>query len=127
MAIIHSESGNLFVQVAMGGVNGELWRTIPSAILSLYKEIADLATIPNQEEEDVHIMEQYFSSPTLRRLILNSTPPPNGVEGQSFSAVFWSVALQNKCKRWAKGHRYLLSSLYSLSSLRFEVFRIGLW
>lgn len=99
-------------EVAMGGVNGELWRTIPSAILSLHKEIADLATIPNQEEEDVHIMEQYFSSPTLRRLILNSTPPPNGVEGQSFSAVFWSVALQNKCKRWAKGHSQRVVSAY---------------
>lgn len=93
------------MQFALGGVNGELWQTVPGAMLSLHKEIAELATIANQEEEDVHIMEQYFSSPTLRRLILNSTPPPDGVEGQSFSAVFWSVALKGKCKRWAQGHR----------------------
>ncbi|KAG0594053.1 hypothetical protein M758_UG043700 [Ceratodon purpureus] len=99
-------------EVAMGGVTGELWQTIPGAIMALHKEIADLATIENQDDEDVHIMEQYFSSPTLRRLILNSTPPPAGIEGQSFSAVFWSAALKTKCKRWAQGYSQRVVSAY---------------
>ena len=105
----------------MGGVNGELWQTMPGAILSLHKEIADLATLENQEEEDVHIMEQYFSSPTLRRLILNSAPPPGGVEGQSFAAVFWSVVLKTKCKRWAQGHRYISSHITWFELLGIEL------
>ena len=103
--IFNLSNENTIVQVAMGGVNGELWQTIPGEISSLHREIADVASIANEKEEDVHIMEQYFSSPTLRRLILNSIPPPAGIEGQSFSAVFWSVALKTRCKRWAQGHR----------------------
>ncbi|KAG0574443.1 hypothetical protein KC19_VG262600 [Ceratodon purpureus] len=111
--MLQSQWGSeVIYEVAMGGVNGELWQTIPGAILSLHKEIADLATIENQDDEDVHIMEQYFSSPTLRRLILNSTPPPAGVEGLSFSAVFWSVALKTKCKRWAQGHSQRVVSAF---------------
>ncbi|XP_024374908.1 pumilio homolog 24 [Physcomitrium patens] len=102
----------IIYEVAMGGVNGELWKTMPGAIMSLHKEIADLATIENQDEEDAHVMEQYFSSPTLRRLILNSTPPPEGVDGQSFATVFWSVALKKKCKRWAQGHSQKVVSAY---------------
>lgn len=97
----------------MGGVDGELWRTMPSAVMSIHKEIADLATLPPQgtgleEEKDEHVMEQYFSSRTIRRLILESKPPPEGISGQSFSALFWDVALKGKCRRWAQGHRYFL-------------------
>jgi len=100
---------DVIFEVAMGGVDGELWRTMPAAVMSIHKEIADLATLPPQgtgleEEKDEHVMEQYFSSRTIRRLILESKPPPEGISGQSFSALFWDVALKGKCRRWAQGH-----------------------
>ncbi len=99
------------MQVAMGGANSELWKAAPSEVTAVHKAISSLVALPQismdvDDKPEEHVMEGYFSSRTIRRLILESQLPPSGIDAESFSAIFWSTAIKGNCKRWAKGHRY---------------------
>lgn len=73
---------------------------------ALHEAIASLAAVPKTEEsEEEHVLENFHSSRTIRKLILDS---PN------FAAALWKTALQGKCDIWAQGHRYITISTMKL-------------
>ncbi|CAK9224791.1 unnamed protein product, partial [Sphagnum troendelagicum] len=108
--LLHSQWGtDVIFEVAMGGANSELWKAAPSEVTAVHKAISSLVALPQismdvDDKPEEHVMEGYFSSRTIRRLILESQLPPSGVDAESFSAIFWSTAIKGNCKRWAKGH-----------------------
>eukprot|EP00271_Cylindrocystis_brebissonii_P020093 TRINITY_DN6505_c0_g1_i1.p1 TRINITY_DN6505_c0_g1~~TRINITY_DN6505_c0_g1_i1.p1 ORF type:complete len:806 (-),score=206.28 TRINITY_DN6505_c0_g1_i1:86-2503(-) len=51
-----------------------------------------------------HVLENFFSTRTLRRLLLDSPPPPPESEALPFAAVLWEGALKGRCHLWAEGH-----------------------
>ena len=53
-----------------------------------------------------HVLSHFFASRTIRRL-LQSPPPPEGLDVQPFAAVLWEEALAGRCHLWADGHRYV--------------------
>ncbi|KAJ6816518.1 pumilio-like protein 24 [Iris pallida] len=84
-------------EVAVGGTNGVL-KPLAERLDTLHKAIADLAALPKTadgSEENEHVFENFHSSRTIRKLVLDSP---------SFAATLWKVALKGKCEVWAHGH-----------------------
>lgn len=48
------------------------------------------------ESGDEHLIENFHSSRTIRKLILDCP---------SFASTLWNTALKGKCEIWADGHR----------------------
>lgn len=115
---------DVIYEVAMGGLGGMLWTAVAPQLTTLHRAIASLATVPAVEDhlageddtagvaKDEHVLLQYFSSRTIRRLVLNARPPPEEVEAPSFSRTLWSTALKGKLEMWAKGHSSKVVSAY---------------
>jgi pumilio family protein 6 len=56
-------------------------------------------------EEQDHILESYFGSRALRRLVLASCETGAGSEGaKAFVSLMWNKGLQGKCSSWAGTH-----------------------
>eukprot|EP00897_Mesotaenium_endlicherianum_P003454 jgi/Mesen1/3136/ME000184S02204 len=53
-----------------------------------------------------HVMEEFWASRTLRRLLLQSSLPPPEESGgaESVCSVLWKRALSGRCREWAFGH-----------------------
>lgn len=83
------------MQVATGGFDGILHPALDDKINSLHEAIASLAATPKSEEEE-HVLENFHSSRTIRKLVLDC---PN------FASTFWEKALKGKSEIWARGHR----------------------
>jgi pumilio family protein 6 len=84
-------------QVATGGSGGILHPTLDDKINSLHKAIASLAALPKSEDsQEEHVLENFFSSRTIRKLILDC---PN------FASILWKEALKGKSELWSHGHR----------------------
>lgn len=65
---------------------------------SLYEAIASLVAQPNseeEEEEEDHLLLNFHSSRTIRRLVLDCP---------TFASILWKKALKGKCQTWAQGH-----------------------
>ncbi|ONK61619.1 uncharacterized protein A4U43_C08F31840 [Asparagus officinalis] len=84
-------------EVAVGGADGIL-QSLSDKLADLHKAIASLAALPKEEDdskEEDHVFENFHSSRTIRKLILDSP---------SFAAILWKMALEGKCEMWAHGH-----------------------
>ncbi|XP_020101867.1 pumilio homolog 24 [Ananas comosus] len=94
-------------EVAVGGSEGVL-QSLSDQTDALHEAIASLAAVPKTEEsEEEHVLENFHSSRTIRKLILDS---PN------FAAALWKTALQGKCDIWAQGHSSKVIAAYLESS-----------
>lgn len=85
------------MQVAVGGADGILHPTLDDKLKELHNAIASLVGEPKSEDsEEEHVLENFHSSRTIRKLILHCP---------SFASTLWGSALQGKCAMWAQGHR----------------------
>ncbi|XP_047962865.1 pumilio homolog 24 [Salvia hispanica] len=81
-------------EVAIGGSDGILHPTLDEKLLELYEAIASIAAQPKVEGEE-HILEQFHSSRTIRKLVIDCP---------SFATALWEKALKGNCAVLAKGH-----------------------
>lgn len=85
------------MQVATGGSGGILHPTLDNKINSLHEAIASLAAMSKLEDsEEEHVLENFHSSRTIRKLILDCP---------IFASTLWEKALKGKSEFWARGHR----------------------
>ncbi|KAG5398479.1 hypothetical protein IGI04_020293 [Brassica rapa subsp. trilocularis] len=85
-------------EVAVGGCDGILLPTLSENLRELYQAIASVAAEPKPEESEKssqHILEDFHSSRTIRRLVLDSP---------TFASILFKKALSGKCRSWAQGH-----------------------
>ncbi|XP_008810199.2 pumilio homolog 24 [Phoenix dactylifera] len=82
-------------EVAVGGTDGVL-QPLADRLAALHKAIASLAALPKMNEaEEEHVFENFHSSRTIRKLILDCS---------TFAVTLWKIALEGKCEMWAQGH-----------------------
>lgn len=85
------------MQVAAGGSGGILHPTLDDKLNILHEAIASLAAeSKSKESEKEHVLENFHSSRTIRKLVLDSP---------TFATTLWTKALKGKCDLWAQGHR----------------------
>ncbi|XP_024030000.1 pumilio homolog 24 isoform X1 [Morus notabilis] len=95
-------------KVATGGADGILNSTMEDKLDTLHKAIASLVAEPKSEEsEEERVLENFHSSRTIRKLILDSP---------TFASTLWNTALKGKCETWAMGHSSKVISAYLESS-----------
>ncbi|PON61968.1 Coatomer beta subunit [Parasponia andersonii] len=95
-------------EVATGGADGILKPTMEDKLDALHKAIASVVAEPKSEEsEEEHVLENFHSSRTIRRLILNCP---------TFASTLWNTALKGKCEMWATGHSGKVISAFVESS-----------
>nr|XP_043628259.1 pumilio homolog 24 [Erigeron canadensis] len=83
-------------EVASGGADGILHPHLDEKLKSLHEAIASKVAIPKSEgQEEEHLLENFHSSRTIRKLIL---------ECPSFATILWEKVFKGKCKTWAQGH-----------------------
>ncbi|EEF45594.1 Protein penguin, putative [Ricinus communis] len=83
-------------EVATGGAGGILHSGLDDKLNTLHEAIASLAAEPKSEEsEQEHVLENFYSSRTIRKLIMDSS---------TFAATLWMKALKGRCELWAQGH-----------------------
>ncbi|XVF38778.1 hypothetical protein REPUB_Repub20aG0131200 [Reevesia pubescens] len=86
----------IIFEVAMGGSDGILHPTLNEKLNNLHEAIAALAENPKSEEfEEEHVFENFHSSRTIRKLVL---------ECPAFASTLWKKSLEGKCQLWVKGH-----------------------
>ncbi|KAL2338996.1 hypothetical protein Fmac_013442 [Flemingia macrophylla] len=95
--LIRSNFGKeVLYEVATGGSDGIMHPTLDDKINSLHNAISSLAAMPKSEDsEEDHVLENFHSSRTIRKLILDC---PN------FASTLWEKALKGKSELWAHGH-----------------------
>uniref|UniRef100_A0A803MTT6 PUM-HD domain-containing protein n=1 Tax=Chenopodium quinoa TaxID=63459 RepID=A0A803MTT6_CHEQI len=76
------------------GVDGILHPTLDEKLTSLYEKVATLAAQPKSDESE-HVLENFHSSRTIRRLVL---------ECPAFASILWKTTLAGNSKLWAVGH-----------------------
>ncbi|GMJ08387.1 pumilio 24 [Hibiscus trionum] len=95
-------------EVAMGGSDGILHPTLDEKLNNLHEAIAALAAKPKPEEpEEEHVLENFHSSRTIRKLVLDCP---------SFASTLWKKSLEGKCQLWAQGHSSKVVSAFWESS-----------
>lgn len=95
-------------KVATGGADGILNSTMEDKLDTLHKAIASHVAEPKSEEsEEEHVLENFHSSRTVRKLILDCP---------TFASTLWNTALKGKCETWAVGHSGKVISAYLESS-----------
>ncbi|KAM5568884.1 pumilio [Rosa sericea] len=95
-------------EVATGGADGILHPTLDDKLNELYEAIATLVAEPKSEEpKEEHLLENFHSSRTIRRLILDCP---------AFASTLWNKALKGKCELWAQGHSCRVVSAFLASS-----------
>ncbi|XP_022760609.1 pumilio homolog 24 isoform X3 [Durio zibethinus] len=83
-------------EVAMGGSDGILHPTLDEKLNNLHEAIAALVAKPKSEEsEEEHVLENFHSSRTIRKLVLDCP---------AFASTLWKKSLEGKCQLWAQGH-----------------------
>lgn len=85
-------------EVAVGGCDGILLPTLSEKLGELYEAIASVAAEPKPDESEKgsqHILEDFHSNRTIRRLVLDSP---------TFASILFKKALSGKCRSWAQGH-----------------------
>ncbi|KAK8619658.1 hypothetical protein V6N13_135940 [Hibiscus sabdariffa] len=97
-------------EVAMGGSDGILHPTLDEKLNNLHEAIAALAAKPKSEESEEseeHVLENFHSSRTIRKLILDCP---------AFASTLWKKSLEGKCQLWAQGHSSKVVSAFWESS-----------
>ncbi|CAA6661975.1 unnamed protein product [Spirodela intermedia] len=82
-------------EVVTGGIDGVLRQKFPNQLDDLQGAIASLGALPKMEEPEHHVFENFHSSRTIRKLIMDCP---------AFAASLWEVALKGKAATWAQGH-----------------------
>lgn len=81
----------------MGASNGILRPSLDEKLNNLHEAIAALTEEPKSEEsEEEHVLENFHSSRTIRKLVLDCP---------AFASTLWKKSLKGKCQLWAQGHR----------------------
>ncbi|XP_075506633.1 LOW QUALITY PROTEIN: pumilio homolog 24 [Primulina tabacum] len=95
--LLRSKSGkDVIYEVSTGGADGILYPNLSEKLGLLHESIASVAAQPKQDEpEEEHLLENFHSSRTIRKLVLNCP---------AFATVLWEKALKGKCGIWAEGH-----------------------
>ncbi|CAJ1940948.1 unnamed protein product [Sphenostylis stenocarpa] len=95
--LIRSNFGKeILYEVATGGSDGIMHPTMDEKINSLHNAVASLAAMPKQEDsQEEHVLENFHSSRTIRKLILDC---PN------FASTLWDKAFKGRSELWAHGH-----------------------
>ncbi|KAK6913729.1 CPL domain [Dillenia turbinata] len=96
--LLESKFGKeVLYEVATGGEGGILNLTLNDKIEELHGAIASLAALPKSDEASKeHVLENFHSSRTIRRLVLDCP---------AFASTLWKSALEGRCEEWAHGHR----------------------
>uniref|UniRef100_A0A2P2KVF8 Pumilio homolog 24-like isoform X1 n=1 Tax=Rhizophora mucronata TaxID=61149 RepID=A0A2P2KVF8_RHIMU len=95
-------------EVVTGGSNGILQPTLDDKLNTLHETIASLAAESESEEShEEHVLENFHSSRTIRKLVLNSP---------TFATTLWMTALKGNCGLWAQGHSSKVIHAYLESS-----------
>ncbi|KAJ4819206.1 Pumilio [Rhynchospora pubera] len=109
-ALLRSNFGReVIYEVAIGGAD-KILQPLSNKLHTLYEAIASLAAVPKgTDTKEEHVFENFHSSRTIRKLILDSP---------EFASVLWKVSLQGKTDVWAQGHssKVLLAFLESTDS-----------
>uniref|UniRef100_A0A5B7ANJ5 PUM-HD domain-containing protein n=1 Tax=Davidia involucrata TaxID=16924 RepID=A0A5B7ANJ5_DAVIN len=99
---------DVIYEVATGGAGGILHATLDVELDSLHEAIASLVAQPKSEiPEEEHLLENFHSSRTIRKLILDCP---------TFASTLWKIALKGKCEMWAQGHSCKVVSAFLESS-----------
>ncbi|KAL7220760.1 hypothetical protein ACSBR2_013615 [Camellia fascicularis] len=86
----------IIYEVATGGAGGILLSTLDANLDALHRAIASLVAAPKLEDSEVeHVLENFHSSRTIRRLVLDCP---------AFASILWKKALKGKSEKWAQGH-----------------------
>lgn len=94
------------MQVAVGAAGGILSPALDEKFEALHGAIATLAAQSKSEEsEGEHILENFHSSRTIRKLVLDCP---------SFASSLWKIALEGKCEMWAQGHRFVYPNSFQV-------------
>lgn len=95
-------------EVAKGGSDGILHPTLDEKLNNLHEAIAELAAKPKSDEsEEEHVLENFHSSRTIRKLILDCP---------ALASTLWKKSLEGKCQLWAQGHSSKVVSAFWESS-----------
>ncbi|KAK6265341.1 hypothetical protein QUC31_016178 [Theobroma cacao] len=87
---------DLLFEIAMGGFDGILHLSLDEKLNNLYEAIAALAAKPKSEESgEEHVLENFHSSRTIRKLVLDCP---------AFASTLWKKSLEGKCQLWAQGY-----------------------
>ncbi|KAE8734258.1 TOPLESS-related 2 isoform 1 [Hibiscus syriacus] len=104
-------TSNFGKEVAMGGSDGILHPTLDEKLSNLRDAISALAAKPISEEpeelEEEHVLENFHSSRTIRKLVLDCP---------AFASTLWKKSLERKCQLWAQGHSSKVVSAFWESS-----------
>ncbi|XP_057957672.1 pumilio homolog 24 [Malania oleifera] len=82
-------------EVVTGGAGGILLPTLGDKIKALHEAIATLTAESKSEQSEEHVLENFHSSRTIRKLVLDCP---------AFASTLWTIALEGKCEMWARGH-----------------------
>ncbi|GMI64547.1 pumilio 24 [Hibiscus trionum] len=95
-------------EVAMGGSDGILHPALDEKLNNLHEAIAALAAkLKSEESEEEHVLENFHSSRTIRKLILDCP---------AFASTLWKKSLKGKSQLWAQGHSSKVVSAFWESS-----------
>uniref|UniRef100_M8B265 Pumilio homology domain family member 6 n=1 Tax=Aegilops tauschii TaxID=37682 RepID=M8B265_AEGTA len=93
---------DVLYEVAVGGKNSFL-EGVTDRIHVLHNAIACDAARPRTDDGDEHAFDNYHSSRTIRRMILDCP---------AFAATLWKTALEGKCKLYADGFSSMVVGAY---------------
>ncbi|KAK4477830.1 hypothetical protein RD792_017093 [Penstemon davidsonii] len=95
--LLRSKTGkDVIYEVVTGGADGILHPTLDEKLNMLYEAISSLASEAKvDEQKEEHLLEQFHSSRTLRKLVLDCP---------EFASTLWEKALKGKIADWVKGH-----------------------
>ncbi|KAK4783041.1 hypothetical protein SAY86_007415 [Trapa natans] len=95
-------------EVATGGAGGILLPSLGDKLSLVHEAIASLAAKPKPEtSQEEHVLENFHSSRTIRKLILDSS---------AFAVTLWEKALRGSFETWAHGHSAKVVSAFLESS-----------
>lgn len=88
--------GKKYTQVALGGAD-KILQPLSDKIDALHEAITSLAAVPKgTDSKEEHVFENFHSSRTIRKLVLDS---------HAFASALWKGSLEGKTDVWAQGHR----------------------
>ncbi|CAL5395729.1 unnamed protein product [Camellia sinensis] len=105
----------IIYEVATGGAGGILLSTLDTNLDALHRAIASLVAEPKLEDsEEEHLLENFHSSRTIRRLVLDCP---------AFASTLWKKAVKGKSEMWVQGHssRIVCAFLESSDSVAREL------
>ncbi|KAM7485032.1 hypothetical protein LguiA_001041 [Lonicera macranthoides] len=95
-------------EVATGGADGILHPCLDEKLHTLHEAVASVVAQPKSDvPEEEHLLENFHSSRTIRKLVLDCP---------AFASTLWGNALKGKCKTWAQGHSCKVVSAFLESS-----------